>query len=114
MAKITVKLFDKVTPFNDVDVETINKAWGNTEYVLVYKDNEFTGIAQPKGIKSLEEWQQYFQTFYDEQEEAEKKAQEEAEAQQTQLDRIENQTTKLVNDTSIQTQALYALAGMEE
>ena len=88
MAKITVKLFDKKTQFNDVDVETINKAWGNTEYVLIYKDDEFTGIAQPKGGKSLEEWTTHFQKSFD--------AQAQAEEEQSQLDVIEANTSYLV------------------
>ena len=89
MAKITVIDYDRKTQFNDVDVETINKAWGNKPYVLVYKDGEFAGIAQPKGQKTLEQWTEYFQNMFDEQERAEAQA-------QSQLDVIEANTTYLV------------------
>lgn len=87
--KVKVIDYDRKTQFNDVEVATINKAWGSTPYVLVYKDDEFTGIAQPKGMKSLEEWTTHFQAFYDEQEQAEAKA-------QSQLDTIEANTSYLV------------------
>lgn len=100
MATIKVIDFDGVTPFNDVPVEKINEAWKGEAHVLVYKDDEFTGIAQPKGIKTTEYWQEHFQAFYDEQEEAEKKAQEEAENQQSQLDRIESTLTNVESGTS--------------
>jgi hypothetical protein len=34
----------------------------------VYADGEFTGIAHPKGIKTLEQWQAHHQNQFDEQE----------------------------------------------
>ena len=105
MAVITAKLYDGKTPFNNVPVEKINKAWGNVEHVLIYKDGEFAGIAEEKGLKSVEQWQEFYQNFYDEQEaqEAAAKAKEAEEAaklteQQEQLNRIENGTNQLLSD----------------
>lgn len=89
MATVKVIDYDRKTQFNDVDVETINKAWGTKPYVLVYKDEEFCGIAQPKGNKTLEQWTEYFQNMFNEQEQAEEQA-------QSQLDVIEANTTYLV------------------
>ena len=65
MPVITVKEFDGVTPFNEIPVQEVNRAWGNKAYVLVYADGVFTGFAQPKGNKTLEEWQEYFQSMYE-------------------------------------------------
>lgn len=102
MAKITVKLYDRKTQFNDVDVETINRVWGTTPYVLVYKDGEFSGIAQPKGMKSLEEWQAYFEA-----QEAENMANEaKASSEQSQLDTIEANTSYLVMMAEMESEAL--------
>ena len=72
---ITVIDYDKQTQFNNVSVEKINQAWGDTPYILVYTDGEFSGIAHPKGIKTLEQWQTHHQESFSEQE-----AREEAES----------------------------------
>ena len=109
MAKITVIDYDRQTQFNDVDVETINRAWGNKPYVLVYKDDVFAGIAQPKGNKTLADWEAYFQNMFDEQEQAEEKAK----AEKSQLDRIENGTTQLLAEIKAEAVDEYTLELME-
>lgn len=97
---INVVLYDRKTQFNDVPVSKINEAWGDVDYILVYKDNEFTGIAQPLGIKTLEEWKTYFdKVFLDIEQEKEDQQKE-----KTMLEKI--------NDTTIQTDS-YVLDLME-
>lgn len=90
--EIKVILFDGITPFNDVEVEEINKAWGNKKHVLVYKDGEFTGIAQPLGSRTVEYWQEYFEKFYAEQE----LQKQESISSQEQLNTIEANTSYIV------------------
>lgn len=69
MRTITVIDYDKITQFNNVTVDKINESWGDIPYVLVYADGEFTSIAHPKGIKTLEEWTSYHQSYFNEQDE---------------------------------------------
>ena len=120
MAVITAKLYDGKTPFNNVPVEKINKAWGNVEHVLIYKDGEFAGIAEEKGLKSVEQWQEFYQNFYDEQDRAEeaakiKEAEEAAKLteQQEQLNRIEQGTNQLLSDIRTEAVDEYTLELVE-
>ena len=48
-------------------MKKINQAWGTTPYVLIYADGEFSSIAQPKGEKTLEYWQTFYQNQFNEQ-----------------------------------------------
>lgn len=66
---VKVILYDKKTQFNEVPVDIINNSWGDIEHALVYKDDKFTGIAQPLGTESLEYWQKYFEEYFTKQEE---------------------------------------------
>lgn len=113
MSVIKTILFDGITPFNDVPVEDINKAWGDKKHVLVYKDDEFTGIAQPLGTRTLEYWQEHFQAFYDEQEQQEAEAAVQQEESQAQLDRIEANTASLKADIEQSAIDSYTLELME-
>lgn len=90
MANVKVILYDGKTQFNDVPVSRINAAWGDEKYVLVYNNDVFSGIAQPMGLKSLEEWQQHFQQRFEEAEQDE--------SQPSQLDRIEAAVNKTQQD----------------
>ena len=58
--KVTAKLYDGKTPFNNVPVDKINAAWGNEPHVLIYVDGVFSGQACELGNWTLKQWQQYF------------------------------------------------------
>lgn len=74
---VTGKLYDWKTPFNGITVEKINESWSKSwgygvDVVLIYKDDEFAGIAEPLGAFSIEQVVAKYQAIFDEQEAAAK------------------------------------------
>lgn len=68
---VTAKIYDRKTPFNNIPITVINaefeRMWGDAPVVLVYKDGEFTGNAEPLGVRTLEEVEQQFTVMFEEQ-----------------------------------------------
>lgn len=79
---ITVKIYDRKTQFNEVPVSVINaeftRMWGDVPVVLVYNNDVFTGIAEPLGMRTLEEATAQYEASFAEQEAQAEAAKEQA------------------------------------
>jgi len=69
---MNVKFYDWSTPFNGVPVSTINREFERmfgteAQIALVYKDEKFTGIAEP-WMGTLEEAKEYYTALFEKRE----------------------------------------------
>ena len=69
---VTGRLYDWKTPFNGVPVEKVHeswaKAWGTgADVVLIYRDGEFSGIAEPLGAYTIDQVVAKYQSIFEEQ-----------------------------------------------
>lgn len=70
---VTGKLYDWGTPFNNVPAKTVNEAWEKrygygVDIALIYKDGEFSGVAEPLGAYTLDQTVAKYKTLFEEQE----------------------------------------------
>lgn len=61
---VTAKFYDRKTSFNGVPVSVINQSWPeDVPYILIYKDGEFTGYAEPWGLTEQDAVEKYTKMF---------------------------------------------------